>query len=1037
MIAADANPCRGTGGCEPVRLFKAFLISLAMAVTEIAGGTALAVEPAQSLSQFNHTAWRVDAGAPPGIQALAQTPDGFLWVGGDTGLYRFDGIRFERISSRQLKLQDDEPVSALMTARNGDVWVGYQSGRLAIFRHGQWIDRSSGLNSAFIQSFLEDQSGNIWALNANRLRPVIRYAKGRWTYIEHRRGAPAGSVDFLAEAKDGSIWLADRHGIMVLPKGESSFRRASSQDEKVGLLEFTGFATGPRGDVWNSGPSAGTRRIFDPALGYGRISATPTIPTRSAKHSKRVFIFARNEAIWGVTYGAGVFHIDQPHMLYSGVAPAEQIFTAKDGLTSDYANAVLEDREGNIWIGTNGGLDRFRRANIVIETGIPPLSRYSYAMVSAKDGAAYIADSDSLFRIPSGGQPQLVLGKLDNPQGLCEARDGTVWLIAYNGFFRTLRGHFERAPKPAGTRAYFTCVISADGQVWLSPVTGGLLRYGKGRWDTVPGYEGKAPALVFQMIAAPEGGILAYLRSGPLVHIDAAGSRVVWPAKDLPDSGVTAFYATGNKVLVATGTGLALYAGGRIIPLRRDYAWLHGIAGMVDSGDGNIWISSRTGIMRLAWADLDRSFRTPNHVLSPTIFSYADGLPSPLRAGLPSGAVRDGSGRLWFIASDAVVRINPARLNSNTVPPPVAITDLAFGPTRLRDPASVRLPAGTARLTIVYTALSLSMSEGVRFRYRLEGVDKDWVDPGTQREAVYTNLAPGTYRFTVIAANNDGVWNRQGATLAFTLPPTFFQSIWFKLMVALMLAALAWGFYLLRVRHITAQLRTRLEGRISERERIARELHDTLLQGVQGLALHFQAVQRRITTGQPTEALIEETLARADAVLAESRERVHELRRVASQEDLAEAWVAIASEFSAAGGAKFEMTIEGTRRRLHPMVFEELQRIGEEALRNAFRHAGAQAISLTLSYRRRSLLLLVRDDGAGLPIDVVSAGDRKGHYGLIGMRERARRIGGTLSIASRAGFGMELSLSIPARAAYADRKAHWWMPAATAADWEQ
>jgi len=1036
MTAGGMDRNGGARGLEFVRLIERLLVSVVF-WTMFLSGSALALEPAQPIAQFKHSAWSAELGAPAGVQALAQTPDGFLWVGGDTGLFRFDGIRFERISPRRVALLDEEPVSALLTARNGDLWVGFQSGHIAILRHGVWIDRSFHSSIGYIQSFLEDRSGNIWALNINRQRPVIRYGQGRWLVLDQKWGVKIGAIDFLAEAADGSVWLADRHGIMTLPRGGNGFRSVVGVDQRVGRLEFTGFATGPRGDVWNSGPSAGTRRIFDPAHRDATVLATPTIPVRTRKHSKRVFIFDRNGAIWGVTYSAGVYRIDQPQALYAGGAPTEEIFSAKDGLTSDYANAVLEDREGNIWVGTNGGLDRFRRANIVAETGIPPLSRYSYAMLSATDGAVYIADSDRLFRIPAGGKAQVVLKSLDNPQGLCAGPDGTVWLMAYNGFYRTVGGRFVRMPQPSETRAYFSCVVSNDGHVWLNPVNGGLLRYDQGRWDNVPGYQGKAPPLVQQMISAPEGGILAYLRAGPLIRIDDRGAHVVWKAKDIPDGGITAFYASGNKVLAATATGLVLYAGGRVAELRRDYPWLHGVAGMVDSRDGNIWISSRTGIIRLAWSDLDRSFSAPGPVLRPTIFSYADGLSATVRTGLPSAAARGGDGRLWFVTTDGVARIDPAHLNYNPLPPPVIVTALAYGGTRLRDPTAVTLPAGTARLAIDYTALSLAMAEGVRFRYRLEGVDKEWVNPGTQREAIYTNLSPGNYRFRVIAANHDGVWNRTGASLALTLPPTFLQSPWFKLMGALVLVALVWAAYQLRIRQITARLRTRFEGRISERERIARELHDTLLQGVQGLVLHFQAAAKRLASGRPAQATIEEALLRADAVLTESRERVHELRRTTGHGNLADSWVAIATEFASLSPSEFEITVEGGRRRLHPMVFEELQRIGEEALRNAFQHAHAQKIDVTLSYRGRDLLLLVRDDGAGLPSDVLSTGERKGHYGLTGMRERARRIGGTLSIVSRAGVGTELSLSVPARAAYADRSARWWMPAATRAEWEQ
>ncbi len=301
----------------------------------------------------------------------------------------------------------------------------------------------------------------------------------------------------------------------------------------------------------------------------------------------------------------------------------------------------------------------------------------------------------------------------------------------------------------------------------------------------------------------------------------------------------------------------------------------------------------------------------------------------------------------------------------------------------------------------------------------------------------FSNLGPGTYRFRVIAANNDGVWNRAGATLIFTIPPTFLQSKWFQLICILAGLTVLWLVYTLRVQRVRMQVQAGMEVRLAERERIARELHDTLLQGFHGLVLHFHAAASQIPVGRPARKSIDDALLRADVVLAQSRDRVYELRTSAGSENLSEAWMAAAADFGLGSTISFDVTVEGTPRVLHPLVHEELQRIGEEAIRNAYRHSAASSIGVLLSYNRRNLRLLIRDNGSGLPADVVAAGGRPGHFGLAGMRERARRIGGTLKIVSRPGGGTELLLSIPGRAAYAEQNRRWKVPSFLAAKRER
>jgi len=318
---------------------------------------------------------------------------------------------------------------------------------------------------------------------------------------------------------------------------------------------------------------------------------------------------------------------------------------------------------------------------------------------------------------------------------------------------------------------------------------------------------------------------------------------------------------------------------------------------------------------------------------------------------------------------------------------------------------------------IEYTALSLSIPERVRFRYRLEGVDKNWQDAGTRRTAFYTKLPPGNFHFHVMACNNDGVWNQTGAVAAIVVPPAFFQTAWFQGLCACFALGVLWAIYLLRLRQISRQMHARHEERLAERTRIARELHDTLLQSFQGLMLRFQAVYELLSPGTAKEEL-EQALDRADEAIAEGRNAVQELRSTAtSGNDLAKAIRGAADELVGEGAPTFRLDVEGVERELDPILRDEVYRIACEALRNAFNHARAQQIEAEITYGERLLRLRIRDDGDGIPSDILEGG-RPGHYGLGGMRERARRTGCRLDIWSSAGRGTEIDLSVPSSIAY-------------------
>jgi signal transduction histidine kinase len=425
--------------------------------------------------------------------------------------------------------------------------------------------------------------------------------------------------------------------------------------------------------------------------------------------------------------------------------------------------------------------------------------------------------------------------------------------------------------------------------------------------------------------------------------------------------------------------------------------------------------------VRVQSEQLDSIFDATGHQPTFELFTRDDGLPS-LTFGSEVGwprLVTGGDGRVWLSTAKGVAWIDPARLRRNLVAPAVYFHSLAEDGVTLAGVDDVQLMAGVSRVEIRYGAASFTMRERVRYRYRLDGLDTGWVEAGTHEEAFYTNLAPGRYTFRVMAANEDGLWSEARA-LSFTIPPTFLQSRAFIVLCLIATGLAIWGLFTLRVRQISSRLNARLAERLAERERIARELHDTLLQGFHGLMLHFQAVLESIPKRSPARAGLEEALDRADAVLIEGRDRVAELRRQTAG--------SLANMIEAAAGrtraqtATITISEEGEPRELTPIVLDEAGRIGEEALTNALRHAQASAIDVAIAYARRHLRLTVSDNGVGLDETVAKAGHRPGHFGLIGMRERAASIQASLSVRSRPGGGVEVVLIVPASVAYADAR---------------
>jgi signal transduction histidine kinase len=755
-----------------------------------------------------------------------------------------------------------------------------------------------------------------------------------------------------------------------------------------------------------------------------------------------IVLLDRDGALWNFNPQIGIL---RAHSILQGRADPNQLdsYGLVDGLSAQAVISSFEDREGNIWVGTNEGLDRFRPANAVLERQIPlPTSIYGYNAASTADAiyvfsGAYAAGATPatdhlgvIDRVAADGSVRLVASGVSQPDSMAAAVDGGLWIGNDRGLFELKNKTLTAAPLPDAVRGVHDLVVegvaeSPTGGLWVALRYNGLWRRMNGAWSQI--IAGRPDqASYWGPLTFGARGVLWMTDHDSVVRYD--GGRVIeTPATAGPKVGpIATLHADAQGVWFGGKFGLARFDGHGFQTLRAErYPALAYVSGVSESA-GYTWIVSHAGILRFDTGALLRALARPDAPLpSFDTFDRRDGVSGTTEQGpfstSDSSVYKGPDGRLWFLTDHGVDWIDPRDISRNALPPPVAIRSLTVDGRNYPSPLDLRLPAGASNLEIDYAALSFVEPSRVRFRYKLDGVDKDWIDPGERREVFYTRLGPGTYHFHVIAANDAGVWNRTGAVFAFTIAPTFLQSIWFKILVALALAALAWLAFTMRLRQETARLQASFDVRVAERVRISQELHDTLLQGFQGLMLRLQSIANRVPAEDALRASLEDALDRAEAVLAEGRGRVHELRTSTPGDDLAQTLAEAASHIIIGEAPSFHLTVEGAQRPLNALVAEEVLRIFEEAIRNVVAHANARKIEVLLSYARLGLRLAVIDDGVGMARSILTAGQRAGHYGLVGMRERAERAGGRLDVSSREGGGTEVVFSAPARVAYKER----------------
>jgi signal transduction histidine kinase/ligand-binding sensor domain-containing protein len=983
------------------------------------GSHAFALDPTLDVSQYAHKSWKIREGFVQGfIGAIAQTPDGYLWLGTEFGLVRFDGVRPFPLQLPLGQSLPDPWVRSLLTAKDGTLWIGTLKG-LASWKDGRLISYEK-LAGFAVDQLLQDHTGRIWA--AAQGIPTGRLCEIENNTVEVCHGEDGVFGRYLAslyEDGKGKLWLGTLSGLWQWKPGPSQFYPMKSPvNGPQSILESDN-------DGLTIVTAGGIQKFVD-----GRFERYPLRIRGEPRFNK--MLRDRNGNLWIGTSYKGLTHIHRGRT---------DEFSRSNGLSGDSVMTMFEDREGNIWVATNAGLDRFREtavSTISKEQGLS--AENTWSVLATKNGSVWLGTPGGL-NIWTEGKIQV----LNTPKrndiflSLFQDRQGRTWVVKLDSLGYMDNGKFITIPGVPGGQVR-SIAEDSEGNLWFCNLDRGLVRVSATHevqiipWSRL-GHQDFANVA----IADPSGnGLwLGFYKGGILRLTDSQTHESYAAANGLGEGRVNALHFDRKGTLwVSTESGLSRLSNGRLVTLTRSNGLpCDGVHWLIEDDEGAFWLYMPCGLVRIAapaldaWVAAAESGSKATPILQTLILDASDGVRtrsapsgySPTVAKLPDG-------KFWFVSDAGVSVVDPLHLPFNKLAPPVRIEQIIANrqPIDVLDKAAqkIHLPPRTGDLVIEYTALNLAAPEKTRFRYKLENHDRDWQDAGNRRYALYGKLDPGDYRFRVIAANESGVWNEAGAFLDFSVDPAYYETTWFRLSVVAAFLMLLAALYQLRLRQVAQHYNIRLDERVNERTRIARDLHDTLLQSFQGVLLKFHAITYLLPDrGADAKAMLETTIEEARRAVTEGRDTVQKLRSsTIPGNNLAAAIGAFGDElstnFNGAERPSFELQVEGNPRELAPTLKDEIFRIASEAVRNAFRHSDARNIEVEIRYDHRHFRLRVRDDGKGIDSTVLAAGGRDLHYGLAGMQERAKAVGGKFTIWSKLDSGTEIELLISAKVAY-------------------
>jgi signal transduction histidine kinase/ligand-binding sensor domain-containing protein len=1005
---------------EPLRTNSIAVTPLLIALILSLSTSTWAVDPDTYISQYRHTAWRMKDGLLRGEpNVITQTPDGYIWIGTTAGLIRFDGVRLAPWKPPDGSQLPSPNIRALLAARDGSLWIGTDAG-LSHWTHQRLVTYLE--EPGVISAILEDQRGRIWVTRTripNAHGPLCQVTGSKSVCYPVPDETEIGNCcTDPVEDSLGNLWIGTSTALLRWRDGSATVY-PNKNLRNVGTDGVVALSSASDGSLWVGISDAG------PGLGLEQFEHNAWRPfhERNLDGSKLAvssLFLDRDRALWIGTMDQGIFRIRNNRV---------DRFNAADGLSSKSVWSFYQDREGNIWVATSEGIDCFRDIPVSSFSTQEGLNADNVVSVlGAHDGTVWVGNDGSLDAIHDGTVSSIRTAKgLPGHQvtSFLEDRTGRLWVGVDDKLCIYQNGHFTEIKRADGRHIGTVAGMTEDGEdsIWAVTIapSGTLVRIR----DFKAVDEIQVPNIPASraLAADRQAGIWLGLMNGDLARY-RNGNTEIFSFHHDPNVRVRQVIVNSdNSVLGATAVGLIGWKAGRLQTMTVSNGLpCDGIFSVLPD-EKNYWLYTQCGLVRIVAEQMQQWWEQPERVLQVNVIDQFDGV-RPQSPVFSPPASRSPDGKLWFANNSVLQMFDPTHTRKNSIVPPVHVEQIIADRKTYAPYSGLALPALVRSVELDYTALSFVLPEEVRFRYKLEGHDMDWQDAGTRRQAFYSSLPPGRYRFHVIASNNDGVWNEEGAWLDLSVAPAWYQKSSVQFLFVLVGALLVWGLYQMRMRQVAHQFNLSLEARVSERTRIARELHDTLLQSFHGVLLRFQAASNLLPT-RPEEAKnrLDAAIDQASQAITEGREAVQGLRdSTIISNDLAVAIRTLGEELISQGTAErrpdFDVTVEGTPQDLHPIVRDEVYRIAGEAMRNAFRHAQAKRIEVEIHYDANLLRLRIRDDGKGIESQVIEDHGRTGHWGLHGMRERAKIIGGNLELWSKVQSGTEVELKIPSSTAY-------------------
>ena len=976
----------------------------------LATKSARAIDPKQPATSYLRNTFTVEDGLSSNVvNAIVQTRNGFLWIGTDAGLNRFNGRHFTPIYFRGPKSTPQGIVSALAEGPDGDLWIGTSAGLVRISRLAlDQFDRSlsvfyhpgAGISDE-ITCLHFSRDGTLWVGTGAGL---YRFVGNRFETV-----IPNASISRIEESVDGHLLIISGKGFVELDgirvvehpglaqqlgvRPDSFFHVFQDREGAVWFCTAAGLARRINGSIerfqpYGAGVHAAYRVYEDPQgnvwvmrpTGIFRVSGTrlellaPNIPLRAAT------TVDRDGNLWIGTNGEGLMRFkDRPI----------RMFTKADGLPNNIPMTVLSKSDGSLWVGNNcGGLSVFNGERFKTYNEKDGLSNSCvWALAEGKRGELWVGTwGGGLFRFADGhfvqfGSRQGLAG--DVVRAITTANDGSLWIATEGGLSHMMNGQFRNYTTTDGLSSNRVVSVYQDrrGTIWVG-TSRGVNRMAGDRFT---------PVLSSHEIFDPRYISLNEDSSGELYALSAP-------------------------------KGIDRIEENRLVEVNHDLDLLS----MATSPSGELWFTGGNGIFRFSSAAFRQNQGVQEAPLDYAWFGRTDGMASTqCSIGTPNMAMA-ADGKLWVATVQGLAMLDLRHLPFNSAKPLIYVDEVTVG--RERHPAGreLVLPPGTHHVELRFDSISLAWPEKIRFQYRMDDVDPVWLNADNSLTAVYTNIPVGRHVFRIRACNSGGVWDRAGISFPVTQKPYFYETGLFRLAAVIAFVLTLTGGYRLRLHQMRAQMNARLDERVTERTRIARDLHDTLLQSFHGLLPRFQAASNLLPTRAiDAKQVLETALDDAAQAITEARDAVQDLRSSTSgASDLANAIEVLGEELTAHQASldgdttDFSVQAEGTPQNLHPMLRDEIYRITGEALRNAFYHARARRIEVEIHYEKRQLRVRVRDDGIGIDASVLSQEGRTGHFGLKGMRERSKGIGGQLEVWSERRAGTEVELTIPASVAY-------------------